>query len=278
MRRVQKPTEDAGEVFQTCIDIVRSTSLRARLSSIRPVIEAAADDYETSASSVMLHTLPTADHINGVTKDEMSDVYEFRMVRQGTPGRSIYDRLISAPIQGRCPLCGHGQVSTLDHYLPRSSFPALTVLPINLIPACGDCNKLKRDFLPSTQEELSLHPYYDEVEDDRWLYAEVVEEIPTALTYYVLAPTDWTAIKSARVSNHFYLFELGTLYASNAASELVEMRLSLERLYTNAGAAAVQDHLREQATSCSRAHINSWRTAMFDALADNEWFCSGGFR
>jgi len=39
----------------------------------------------------------------------------------------------------------------------------------------------------------------------------------------------------------------------------------------------ISKHLRERAESCAQIHKNSWQKATFDALADSDWFCSGGF-
>ncbi len=277
MRKIRKPTDNPGAVYDVCISIVKNRTLKARLASIKPDIEAAAVAYETAASSVMLHTLPQEDNVGGLSKKEMADVYEYRMAQQGTPGRLVYDMLMTAPTHGRCPLCGQRIVSTLDHYLPQTHYPALVVMPINLVPACPECNKIKRAIVPDTREKLTLHPYYDDVEGDRWLYAEVVEVIPAAIRFFVDPPTHWDAILAARVRNHFQLFQLGSLYSSNAASELAEMHHLLARLFASAGAEAVKEHLQDQATSCSHVHINSRRTAMFEALTASDWFCAGGF-
>lgn len=278
MRKLDKPNDNAGDVYQTCIDIVKNKSLKARLRSIKPDIEAAAVAYDTAASAVSLFMLPQVDNVGRVSKAEMSDIYEYRMVKQGTPGRLIYDRLLAAPLHGRCPLCGQRLVSTLDHYLPRVSYPTLAVMPVNLIPACADCNKIKHHFTPATANEQTLHPYYDDVENDLWLRAEVLEQSPAAIRYFVVTPHGWNATKAARVRKHFSLFKLASLYSSYAASEIVDVRHLLDKLFAKSGAVAVRNHLQDQADTCSRAHINSWRTAMFAALASSNWFCSGGFR
>ena len=62
------------------------------------------------------------------------------MVRKNGPGRATYDLLKLSAKGGFCPLCGQRNVSTLDHYLPKESYPDLSILPINLVRACSDCN------------------------------------------------------------------------------------------------------------------------------------------
>ena len=40
-------------------------------------------------------------------------------------------------------MCHTSEVDTLDHYLPKSKYPSLSINPLNLIPICNKCNKTK---------------------------------------------------------------------------------------------------------------------------------------
>jgi hypothetical protein len=278
MWKLAKPVGTSQQTFLTCISKVKNPDLKARLVAIEGDVVDASDAYEVAARTTTLHTLPSADNVAGqVTKDEMSAVYTERMARKGAPGRAIYDRLLSAPAHGRCPLCGHRTVSTLDHHLPKSLFPALAVTPANLVPACSDCNRAKLERAPQTSDEETLHPYYDDIEGDCWLYAEVIETVPAALRFLVEPPNHWDPILATRVRRHFRLLNLAQLYASQSAEELLNIRYYLVALFARAGASGVRNHLREIAVSCEQARINSWQTAAYKALAISNWYCEGGF-
>ena len=178
---------------------------------------------------------------------------------------------------GVCPLCGHRTVSTIDHYLPKAAFPSLVVVPYNLVPACGVCNKVKLVDAPESAEDQTLHPYYDDVTDDQWLFAKVIETSPSSIVFFVRAPADWDEVLKARVDHHFDVLELGQLYSCQAATELANIRFQLENILRSAGAEAVQGHLNEGAISRRANHINSWQTAMYQAMAESIRFCNGGF-
>ena len=170
-------------------------------------------------------------------------------------------------------------MSTLDHHLPKARYPALAVTPINLVPACADCNRAKTDSIAKTREEQSLHPYFDDVEDESWLEAEVVEGAPAALRFYVRPPDTWDELKIGRVRYHFRLFNLAALYASHAAEELVGIRYRLTTLLDcGGGAGAVREHLQEEAESRGAIKANSWQAAVYKALANCDWYCDGGFK
>jgi hypothetical protein len=212
-----------------------------------------------------------------VSTGEMVDVYKKRMAKKDAPGRPLYDRLMAAPPHGRCPLCGQRTVSTLDHHLPKSLYPGLAVNPLNLVPACADCNKEKGEFAPSAPHEQSLHPYFDDVDGETWLFAEVLERTRPTMRFVVRPPATWLPQTARRIAHHFQLFRLGELYGSHAGEELVNIRYGLSTLFAAAGAQAVRIHLDAQAISFLKARRNTWQAAMYRALADCDWYCEGGF-
>ena len=161
----------------------------------------------------------------------MVRVYDGRMAAQGSPGRAIYDAIKVGSPNGLCPLCGQRVVATLDHYLPKSRYAALAVNPANLIPACSDCNKAKSNAVDDT-----LHPYYDNIENELWLRAELKEIRPASVSFLVDPPASWTPVFADRVTRHFRVFGLNRLYAVHAAQNISGMQWRLSRLADAAGA------------------------------------------
>lgn len=276
MRRLNKPTQDAGETFASCVSIVRNPEMRRHLEALRTNVEAASNDFEAKGLLAEWHLIAQTGSIGPVPKEELVATYNSRMARPNTPGRLIYDELIIVP-QRRCPLCGQRDVSTLDHYLPESRFTLLVVSPINLVPACKDCNYNKRSAVPSSATEQTFHPYYDNFDDGVWVKAILVKSDPLGVLYEVERSQGWSSEKFARASNHFEMLELGALYSDHAVSELGEIKRRLRNLYEAGGAIAVREDLGFSASSITGVHVNSWRGALYTAAAANNWFCDGGF-
>lgn len=273
-----RPNRTPLDTYRLCVSGVANGALRARFQLVEPRIVASADAFEVACTNTRLHTLVAHDSVDGrVTRVEMSSLYSGRMATQGRPGRAVYDELLRAPAYGRCPLCGQRAVSTLDHHLPQSRFPSLTVAPFNLIPACAECNKAKLHSVPATAEEETIHPYFDNLGQDTWLQADVVMTVPAALTFSVSPPRAWSAVLTARVRHHFSLLRLATLYTSHAAEEIVSIRQLLDDLYAKAGVDGVRAHLTETATSFAAVRANSWQVATYRALAASDWYCDRGF-
>ena len=278
MRKLPAPIEDASQVYRTCISGIRNEELRMRLEEIQPDIALAAQQFRAAGEGATFYNIPRSEDVRGVvTKDEMSGLYKYRMAKKKAPARTVYDRLLSIPSHGICPLCGQRTASTLDHYLPKTQYPALAVVPINLVPACKDCNKAKGVSFPLSENGQTLHPYFDDLDGVRWLYSEVIEGAPAVLRYHVQFKEALDVKTAARIRYHFDKFELAALYAAHAAEELVNINYGLARLFAHGGIEAVRSSLEERAASYMAANISSWQTAMYQALAGNNWFCSGGF-
>jgi 5-methylcytosine-specific restriction endonuclease McrA len=276
MRSIQRPVDAAGVAYAMCISKIVDPDLKGRHESIVQDIEAEARRFERDVEAVTLHTWAVQQAVGVVTKDEMVALYDRRMAKQDSPGRAIYDRIkISVSI---CPLCGQRSVSTLDHHLPKSLFPSLAVTPLNLVPSCYDCNRAKLASRPATADEETLHPYFDDIGTEKWLFAVVLGTAPLAVRFEVRQPRAWTRLLMARVEAHMRQFRLAKLYASQAAVELANIRQRLEGLYARAGVKAVRLHLGEESASRLACYRNSWQAALYEALSTDDVFCDGGFR
>jgi len=279
MWKLPRPVQDAGDVFSIAISKIADEDLKERLKSVAGTICEASDEFDNAASNNVIHEIEPTNGIDGiVTTKEMSTVYNRRMAAKGAPGRDIYDALMAAPKHGRCPLCGGQTVKTLDHYLPKAKYPALTVAPRNLVPACSDCNKAKSDARPLVPEEQALHPYYDDIEGEQWLFAEIEETTPPALRFFVDAPVSWDAVLRSRVLRQFEMLKLERFYATKAAQEMTDFYELIRTNYVGGGTEQVRELLKSIAESCRTANINGWRTATYSVLASSDWYCSGGFK
>lgn len=278
MRSLPKPDVSGAEVLQLCAASIRDLDLKERLLQVEAVVEAAEKLYRKHGEIAELHAIKGTKTVGGiVSRKEIERIYNGTFVKSSRT-RSTYAKLKKACINDICPLCGQGTVHQLDHYLPITSFPDYGVTAINLIPTCSDCNKYKLIHVPANAGDQTIHPYFDEVDDEQWLFGEVVESTPAAVRFSVNPPDHWDAVQVERLKTHFRIYRLGTLYATHAAVEISNMRHALKKMAATPDfAERIRQHLRERAESCSEVYENSWQRATFDALADSDWFCSGGF-
>ena len=282
MRAVAKPTNDPLGVFSMCVDSIDDSDLRIRLKGISSNFVKAAIDYEQLAINSALYTIPETPGNNstvvlgGVTKGELKGVYTQHFVPKEKPARHIYESLLSLSKGKQCPLCGFGQVKTLDHYLPKAKFPLFSVLPANLIPACRDCNTGKLASTANQAKEQPIHPYFDKAHffSDQWLFATVEQKAPAAVSFYVQPPQGWDQLSKDRANAHFESFALSDRFSIEVANQLAVLLHELKDLSDEA---MRREHLHQRAGCYMKVHKNSWQAALHQALANSVWYCQDGF-
>lgn len=279
MLTLDKPLHDPKTVFLTCISKVRKKEFKTRLESIADNISDDSIEYESYSENAEWYLFAESDDVEGVvSQDEMEKVYTYRMAKKDAPGRGYYDLIKESAPFNICPLCNHRSVEQLDHYLPKSKFPSLVVVPVNLIPTCEKCNKSKLDDVPEGVSDQTLHPYYDDVTEYQWLYAELEQTSPPSLQFIVKEVDEFDRTLNKRIQHHFNTLELDKLYASQTGAYLAGIRHRLIDLYDKAGMDEVRLYLQEEERSRAMNNVNSWQRAMFQAWACSDWFCDGGFK
>ena len=276
MKTIPKPAESAKDVFLDCVSTVANATLKQQYIDCGDIIEAAENDFENKFNPCNIYQIPqNLIVLAPIGKKEMKSVYDYRMVRSGMPGNKYYNQILSSALYGKCPLCSVRGVDTLDHYLPKSKYPVFAVTPINLIPACTPCNKGKLIDYPKSSNDQTLHPYYDNVENETWIKANVLQTNPISFEYYVDCPIAWTQLLKDRTTNHFESFKLNELFSTHANEELRGAKKLLMKLY-NDHPDLLHNHLVDAYDSKLELGLNSWQAVMYNALLNDAWFNAGG--
>lgn len=260
-----------------CLPKIDDQGLRGRLNAISSPLHDAASTYDTYANAGTLHLVSRVTSVGAVSKEELIALYSEHISATRGAARSVYDQIRNSAPNKKCPLCGVGTVAVLDHHLPKTKYPNLSITPANLVPACHFCNDKKKARFPKEAEEQTLHPYYDApLLKETWIKAVLDPGLPPALIYSVSPPVAWPAVDQKRVERHFTVCGLATTFTSNANDELPTLKGYLQMLDSRGGEPAVIAYLAEQAHSHA-ARPNSWQLAMYRALAAHSWFTGGGF-
>lgn len=279
MKRLNPPPFDATHAVQVCASGITISDRAQALLEALPVIQASEAEYRELGASGQLYQIEESNEVTPeVDADLMGVIYKSHFARAGSPSRALYEQIRMAPEHGICPLCGQRVVATVDHYLPQTRFPKLNLTPVNLLPACSDCNKRKLAGVPENAEEQTLHPYFDELGNDRWLVVEVQASLPPTISFSIRPAVGWSEVLTARVCHHFRVMGIGELYAAQAASEMADISYSLEEVGSAAGPDGVFAHLDAQFRSRCARDTNSWKTALYEGLRDSNWFCAEGYK
>lgn len=277
MRSLPLPTDTQATVFALCLGATTDPSLHDRLSAIAASITAVDVTYQTNAVAASLHLIPRVQSVGAVTKLELTGLYEEHLSATNGAARAVYDRIRNAAPNNRCPLCGVGSVAHCDHHLPKSKYPNLSILPINLVPACHFCNDKKRAKYPKSAGQQTFHPYFDQhLLVDPWVRATLNPGPPPALVFDAAPPAVWPVIDQDRVRRHFDACGLAITFTTNANDELPIIRDRLILQASRGGAMAVQQFLNDE-RDVHLLRPNSWQYATYRTLAADAWFVNGGY-
>lgn len=272
------PTFTTAEVYAASVSGIQDTSLRAIWQAREQVFSSASLVFELAARAELLYTLDSsAFKVSDVEADvAVKEVYTNGLARR-KDGRRFYDKIMAISTNDQCPLCGFGQVKTLEHHLPKQLFPALCVTVKNIFPVCTDCNFSKNDSIPQSYQDQTLHPYFDDLSGQRWLYASVEKSMPASVEFYVKPPGAWTADFANRVRGHFSAFGLSRRFSIQANRMIAGQRVWLQGLHDKTGKVGVSDTLREMAESYMDVNLNKLEGVVLESLSMSSWYCAGGF-
>lgn len=272
MRTVAEPSLDARQLYEQVSDQRRATATRHRLAAAQNAIYASYASYENAPGNLAILTPARTDP---ATRDDLAGNYRYLL----RSAKQVRASIFQANKGGRCPLCGQGQASTLDHYLPTEAFPEFSIFPLNLVPACYDCNQRKGTRYADEGAAIFLHAYLDEVPtDEQFLFADVsVCDGNPLVTFSVSPPASMRNDLAQRIQSHFNELALGAYYMVEAINEISERSGVLKQLI-DSGATGddVRDYLQVEAASVAQDKgVNFWRYALLHGMAVCDDLCNG---
>jgi hypothetical protein len=273
---IPKPFLETKDLFEICISKVKNKTLKVNLAKCSKTIVEKSNDYETHFVKNEIFIIPQdMTVLDSIGKEEMIKVYKNGMLPKNMPGRIYYDQIRGSALDGNCPLCSIRPVSTVDHYLAKALYPVFAVTPINLIPACGDCNGDKKARFPKTNIDQTLHPYFDNVNNENWIKASVLKTSPVSVYFYPDPPTHWDDVLKQRAIYHFESFDLNGVFSSNANRRLQGTIKTLKNQY-DIHPDVLKSHLLDAYESNLCLGVNSFEVVLFYTLLNDDWFTTIG--
>lgn len=274
MRKINIPNIEFTKIFDDCISnvrVLRKTKFQTRKSGIVTFSE----EYLLRAQAKNLHQCSVDTGYIDLTISDFIFLYKSKMVPANQPGRTHYEKLLLASPNQMCPYCDSSPVEELDHVLVKKYYSRFSIVPINLVPSCGWCNKKKKEKVISKKSDLHFHPYFDEEQDQRWLYARVIPDDKIILfEFFIQSVPGWDVDENKRIKTHFETFKLKEKFSVLAASTVLD-DTQLPVLFDESPE-ALRKHIESVANQLLKHKVNFWKTAMFCALRDSDWFCKEG--
>ncbi|BCG63857.1 MAG: hypothetical protein methR_P1600 [Methyloprofundus sp.] len=219
MKRLAPPNISFNDMLVKCSEGMEQVNVRNNFISVFPTFYVKEQQYQALSLAGNLYTyakvnpLANATLVVGhLTKRKLVNLYENNLRDKDKPARDYYDALLISSGE-RCPFCGDiGHTKNLDHFLPKAHFPEFSVMPLNLVPSCRDCNMgEKGQSYATVADEQALHPYVDKAifYQEQWVFADYIDEDDGAFRYYINCPDTWSQEDKNRAANHFNSLALG---------------------------------------------------------------------
>ena len=267
------PPVSHQDAYSAAVDAIDDDELARRHLDEEALVLSAGLRYEAIARRGDLASIQEPGYPSvHVTAKELKRLYS--RLRDGALARMYYDRLIAHAIDDRCPYCSDRDPATLDHYLAKSVFGAYSVLPANLVPSCERCNSKKGNFEQSNRGSHGavLHPYFDDVSEDHWLKARIVDNGGPVARFYVDQGAIADPALRTRASMHLNALRLKKYFKVKAGQEINNLDRKLPAVLAKRGRSAVIDHLLDQADFRAGERVNCWERAVYEALAESDWY------
>lgn len=273
MIKLAKPQIDVGEIIDDCTLDMRNGIRKKHIEDSKIEIVNLCKEYDELAEDQRFDRIKMVDKTKAnADKDDLLYLYTGLFSKKEKTARKYYDQLILTPEHGKCPFCCQRLVNTLDHYLPKSKYPMLSIVPFNLIPVCSNCNKEKLDEVSLDKRSMIIHPYYEDFDDDIWIKAMLIEDEPVAFEFYTEKPDNWNEEKYIRAKKHFVMFNLNELYKPYAAEMFTTEIKNIKRMYNKCGEDITKDEIKERMEDQRSIRKNDWKAAVYEAIYMNDWF------
>ncbi|WP_159095071.1 HNH endonuclease signature motif containing protein [Stenotrophomonas sp. ZAC14A_NAIMI4_1] len=284
---LERPGVSQEVVHLACVSGINDAPTKVRCTQIADLMKLGEREYLQMADARELYRAqphPRGGDGNLVlldaTRADLKSLYSKQMVPASKSARIHYDSIKMSAKGNICPYCGVGSVETIDHFLPKGRYSCYSILPINLVPSCRDCNTTKADDV-CTMEKASSHPYFEDsaVMTEQWLRAEIVETDEILAIYSASPPADWPEERAKRVTNHFNALDLARRYGIQAATRLTVYAELISDVRGNVGETAMISVLNFYAKGEVKAGgVNSWQAALAKAIIGSEYFIREGYR
>ena len=180
----------------------------------------------------------------------------------------------SDDLKGTCQYCGIGKPQSFDHYLPISEYPEFSVLAINLIPCCTDCNGKKRSYWKENGNRGIINFYLDNIPNEQFLFAEVelVNGIPT-LKFKIENINVIDPVFYAIVEKHYSRLGLIKLYTDESPDYLGELIRILKNYVDDWSVESLSSKLLNDSNQMEiQFGKNYWRAVISKALSESNDF------
>lgn len=171
MKTLEPFKDDCFEVHKSAVNNKHKGELKERLLVLNPAVEKEYKLFIDNFSKNSLGSQKASSNL-AASREDLLTLYRYqnKIIREV---RESIRKLQVKTIISTCQNCTVDTANSLDHILPKASFPEFIVNPKNLFPCCTTCNSYKLDAIEDDEGQKFLNLYLDELPKFQYLYVEI---------------------------------------------------------------------------------------------------------
>ena len=276
MRGLDAPTIEYRSLYKKAITQTQRNDDKAVLAGMENRIVAAANAYDATMQAqgpYAVAQIPLTAQEDALVRT----LYDKRIVDKDGVCRSTYDDIYTSAAS--CPFCLDGEIYEIDHFLPQAHHHDIVMYPGNLVPICHPCNHIKLTLLPVDARHSLLHPYFDRLPKQPWLFARLDRKANgPVLSYWVELDEAQHGNIAPRLKYHFTTLQLDRRMRVRSANVLVELQADVEDYLAAFGPLGLKAHFASEAVKRYGRQGNTLEVAAYRAASINDAFCAGDYR
>lgn len=242
---------------------------KERLIRLNDLIESRFNLYKEKFDKNLLEDIePISLHTD--SKNDLFKLYSFNS--------SLFTKLfkvLTTNDQNReeknCQLCTIGEVSTFDHYLPKSDFAEYVVNPLNLTPSCSKCNEKKSVNWKTNSKRNYLNLYLDLLPDEQYLFVEIDSELN--LNYKIVNSGSIQHDLFEIISSHYNKLELLKRFSENSYSIISELETEIKNYFKFLSLDTIKNIIKDSCGDIQKQRgFNYWKVVLKLELIESESF------
>jgi hypothetical protein len=276
VRGINPPAIDYRALYKKAITQTQGNADKAVLAGLEDRMVAAGVAYDATIQAHgphMIVQIPLTAREDALVRV----LYEKRIVAKSGACRSTYDDIYVSTAS--CPFCLDGEIYEVDHFLPQAHHHDVVMYPGNLVPICHACNHIKLELRPVDARRSLLHPYFDRLPAQPWLFAQLNRKADgPVLNYWVHLNEAQHGNIAPRLEYHFATLQLDRRMRVRSAKVLVELQADVEGYLADLGADGLKAHFASEAAKHYNRHGNTLEAAAYRAASVNDAFCAGEYK
>ena len=274
MKNLKPYSEDSKDCFEVYKEAVKNKRKdKEILLNIQNDIESQFDIYSGKFRDKKLYEVISLT-FSAPEKNALINLYDFNAAVIKKIKGKILDSQI-ATINNTCQYCTLNSVNTLDHFIPKQSFPEFSINPLNLFPCCSECNSKKSNLWLDNNRHLFLNLYLDELPNKKYLIADFdfQDDIPM-VTFSLNNSENIDSRTYEVIESHFIRLDLLKRMRKESNEKITDIINAIKGSYKlNSDIDSVKSAIRETEENNKKAYgYNHWKSVLILSIIEKDEF------